>query len=869
MKPVINMKVSITFFSCLICFVLVSCPTMGQAKQKKLLAPVDYHLWSVLESGDISGSGRWVSYFLRYRSGTDTLFVKRNDGKRTFTYPLGGNGKFCNDRWYACRNGEKLTLTNLETGKSEVFQHVRDYEFSGNGNFFLIEFNEGTEKRIAIRYLLTGASQTIKGVSAWSFNREKTKLAYGLRNGADGSATVLGFGNSISELAGIAFPKCIVSTIVWQENSGSIACVLQSSATNTTKLAQYLFAAKTTVILDPSGAVGFSKDKHIESPDAERLKISDDGKRLFFQEVPNVVSAPVDSPVVEVWHGDDKILYSEQMQYGNLKEWNKTAIWYTDTNEVFEFMPGETHVKLSGDQHYALTSSLEPCGLQFRYAAKRDYYLINLVTKERRLFLSCHSPELAHTLLSPDGKYIVYYKDGNWHNYTIASGVHKNLTVGLASAFYDESNDTGDQPGSYGVAGWTSSLQSIIIYDKFDIWEVSLTGGLSRRLTKGRESNISFRIAKTDNALQPSFNSVPEGNGIDLNEPLTLSSSLAGGSMQGFSILYGGKVSEVVFRPKHISGVKRASVGGKYIFLEEDYRHPPSLKIVDKHKVRTLYESNPQHKDYFWGKVETVSYLGEDGSQLKGLLYYPSDYKMGTGYPMVVNVYQIQSDRLHYYRNPANAVYNGFDLFNFVNNGYFVLLPDIKYRLGAPGDSAVFCVTAAINEVLKYGNVDTKGIGLIGHSFGGFESSYIITRSNLFAAAVAGAAQTDHIAGYLTVSENYKRAEYWRFEYYTNRMKKPLFEDLDTYIYNSPVFSAPTIQTPLLLWTGAKDGHVAPTQSMELYLAMRRLGKKVTLLRYPKEDHNLEDIGKQGDLSTKIVEWFDYYLKGGQKKNWM
>lgn len=159
--------------------------------------------------------------------------------------------------------------------------------------------------------------------------------------------------------------------------------------------------------------------------------------------------------------------------------------------------------------------------------------------------------------------------------------------------------------------------------------------------------------------------------------------------------------------------------------------------------------------------------------------------------------------------------------------------------------------------------------GLIGHSLGGFESSYIVTKTNLFAAAIAGASMTDHLSGYLTVSENYKKAEIWRFEYYTNRMGKPLFDNFIGYLQNSAVYNAPNINTPLLLWTGEKDKHIAPTQTMELYLAMRRLGKKVTLLKYPKEDHNLENPEKQADLSTKVLDWFDFYLKDMRQPKWM
>jgi dipeptidyl aminopeptidase/acylaminoacyl peptidase len=230
-------------------------------------------------------------------------------------------------------------------------------------------------------------------------------------------------------------------------------------------------------------------------------------------------------------------------------------------------------------------------------------------------------------------------------------------------------------------------------------------------------------------------------------------------------------------------------------------------------------------------------------------------------------------ERQHYLKNryiqPSLNNGDGINITNYVMDGYFVLLPDIVYEVGSPGDSALDCVSAAVQEVQKLGIVDLARIGLTGHSLGGYETTYIIAKSKLFAVAVGGASQTDLVSCYLTVGEAYKRPEFWRFEDYTNRMGKMLFEDMDNYIYNSPVFNASTITTPLLLWTGDKDGIVAPKQSMELYLALRRLGKKVALLRYRDEYHSLSDSRKQVDLTLKIADWFNYYLKDGSPKLWM
>ncbi len=861
--------------SCFIFFVLVSCSVMGQAKQKKHITPADYHLWSNLDISDISNKGKWVSYSLSYQSGIDTLFVKATDGRKTFAYPLGFNGKFCGEQWYACSNGKDMSLTNLKNGKLEVFAAVSDYEFSSNGKYLFV-FSRAVDNRkiLTIRNLLNGTTEVVENISCWRFNSDKTRLAYGVQNESGVSATVISFQNTIERMVQLPFTSNVGTNVMWQKNSGSFAMVLQSvnesgkPDVNNTKLAHYRFSDNKVSILDPLVSNGFSKGKHIESPDVESLKISDDGKMIFFQEVPDVVNNPYTNPLVEIWHGDDKLLYSERAQYDSFDDWAKVAVWYPDADAVFEFMPKETHVKLSGDQQFALTSSMEPCELQFRYSPDRDYYITNLVTKERKLWMQCHSPELHHTIMSPKGKYIAYFKDGHWYSYEISTATHSNLTYGLGVAFFDEANDIGDKPDAYGFAGWTPDDKAIVIYDKFDVWEVSTDGTGAKRITKGREKNISYRITITK-AAEESFNGMYPSDVIDLKMPLVLKALSPDESMQGYYVWENGKEKSLEFSAHRIYDLKKAEATDNYIWLQEDYEHPTSLQFKNGAITKTVYQSNPQQDNYLWGKVATINYIGATGAPIKGLLYYPTDYEKGKIYPMIVHVYQKQSHQLHYYRNPSNPVTDGYSELNFATQGYFVLLPDIDYIMGEPADSAVTCVTAAVNAVLSQVNINPKKIGLIGHSFGGFESSYIITKSNLFAAAVAGASQTDHLSGYLTISENYKKAETWRFEYFTNRMIKPLFDNLEGYMHNSPVYGVPNIMTPLLLWTGENDKHIASTQSTELYLAMRRLGKKVTMLRYPKENHSLENPEKQADLVKKVMEWFDYYLKDLPKKDWM
>ena len=224
-------------------------------------------------------------------------------------------------------------------------------------------------------------------------------------------------------------------------------------------------------------------------------------------------------------------------------------------------------------------------------------------------------------------------------------------------------------------------------------------------------------------------------------------------------------------------------------------------------------------------------------------------------------IYELLSQNLYTYNNPSIYNSEGFTLANYTNEGYFVLMPDITYTMGDPGTSATDCVLKAVNTALLTANIDDKKLGLIGHSYGGHETSLIITKTPLFAAAVAGAASTNMISDYLRLNEVTQAIKFWRYEVHQYRMGLSPFGNLEAYIKNSPVMNAEKIVTPLLSWTGKSDGTVDWRQSVELHLALKRLNKTNTLLVYPNEDHILRNLDAQLDLTARIKNWFDLYLK--------
>ena len=230
---------------------------------------------------------------------------------------------------------------------------------------------------------------------------------------------------------------------------------------------------------------------------------------------------------------------------------------------------------------------------------------------------------------------------------------------------------------------------------------------------------------------------------------------------------------------------------------------------------------------------------------------------------MVVHIYDVMSDELHQYVNPSFLNREGFNVTNYTLNGYFVLMPDIIYQMGNPGSSAVDCVTAGVNAVTGKGLVDKDKIGLYGHSFGGYETNFIISQTNIFKAAVSGAGISDIISLYFNISRNgYFQSDMWRFENQQFRIGKSLYDDKEVYVNNSPIMHAENVRTPLLLWTGKNDRIVPWNQSITYYLALRKLEVPTQMLVYPDEDHSLENPENQKNLSQRMMEWFDYWLKG-------
>ena len=860
-------------------FVLNSCPVLGQVGQKKMLTKEQYAQWSTLMAQAISSHGNWTSYSVQYASEQDTLFVSRTDGGKTFTYPKGRRPMFANEAWFGCFNSAtSMVLLSLTTGKEQRLENVVQFEFSSGGSTLVLASKKLVQfQDLRIIDLTTNVVTRIDSVTSFSYNQDFSALAYATRQEGKDFLKIVSLNRFLTPTLSIPL-NGFVSKIVWQSNGQSVAFALRSSKGALsddevpTKLGYCILNQKKVYFLDPRTSYGFPKDKKIVLDYSDQLNISEDGQRILFQLAPTIENDSYRSSDVEVWHGADNHTYPERARDGKIEGRNTTWVWYPHSDTLLDFINNESGVLLSGNQKMVLSFDFESCGPEFKNHDDRDCYLTDLTNGIQKLILSCHSGHSFYTFMSPLGKYVAYFKDGNWFSYDVVNEVHRNLTKNASVTFYDEQDDKAGPQDVFIFVGWSKDDKQLYVYDQFDLWQISADGSILKRLTKGREKGIEYRLASETLRKRPeSFLSLDLPTVIDLQTQLLLEATDYENAKHGFSVLKNGKVRELYFEPKNISMLLKSLKENRFVFIEETYEKAPRLVFKNNanEQCSTIFSSNKQQANYLWSFNKTLFYTTKSGQNLKGLLYYPANYVPGTLYPMIVNVYEQQYHYKHRYIPPSLLNSDGINITNFVMDGYFVFLPDIVYEVGSPGDSALDCVTAGVEAVLKLNMVDAKKIGLTGHSFGGYETTYIVGKSNLFATAVAGASQTDLVSCYLTSGEAYQKPEFWRFEEYSNRMGKMLFDDIDKYIYNSPIFNAPIISTPLLLWTGDKDGVVAPKQSMELYLALRRLKKEVVLLRYKDEYHSISNVHNQMDLTSKISNWFNYYLKDEPSDLWM
>ncbi|MFN7927836.1 MAG: prolyl oligopeptidase family serine peptidase [Blastocatellia bacterium] len=912
------------FRASLLAFLLLfSFVSITTAQTKPRLTPADYGQWETLTTTSLSPDGKWLAYGVNRSNRNNELRIVSIAGGDPKVSAFGAQPVFSSDsRWVAYSIGysevqeeklrkdkkpihRKLGLLNLASGTQVVIDGIESFAFSANGAYLAMRryaperkdappTEPATESEAApgatliVRQLASGRDTTFGNVAeyAWQDLPQRGRwLALTISAEDKTGNGVQLFDPETGVLRVLDSGATSYSGLTWRKESADLA-VLRAKMDEKREGATNIVLAWKRL-----GETGEAKQTYDPTADAKfpaglravtfrRPSWSQDGGIVFFgianwpakavvekkpgNDGAKAKEADEDEPAgVDVWHARDTVVMPKQkIDARQERQRNLLAAWHVDSGRFVQLgQSREEQVVPLKQQKLAYASNWT------NYAMERsigrpaaDLYLVDLTNGERTKIKEGLSED-HYVQASPGGRYLIYLQDDQYWTVNTATRAVVNITKNVQTSFVDRDSDaTIKQKPAFGIAGWTKNDESVIIYDKFDLWQIAPDGSRVKRLTDGTAEQVRHRYLRLN----------PDDEWIDTDKPAYLSLFGVWSKKSGYARLrFGGNAERLIWLDKGIARLAKAKEAEVYSYSSEDFDDSPDVFVSEASlkEAKQVTKTNPQQGNFAWGRSELIEYKTESGERLQGALFYPANYEAGKKYPMVVYLYERLSDGLHRYSAPSERDY--YNTAAFTQQGYFLFQPDIKFQPREPGLSVVACVTPAVKKVVEMGLVEADKVGVVGHSWGGFDASYLATHSDIFAAAVAGAPITNLVSNYGSHHFSSGIAETDHIETGQQRMEVPLYEDLQAYIRNSAVYNVQNMKTPLLIEVGDSDGTVFWHQGVELYNIARRAKKDVVLLVYGGEDHGLRKKPNQIDYHRRIQEWFAHYLKGEPAAPWI
>ena len=769
--------------------------------------------------------GGWLAYQIEE--------TKKNKGKDSLlkSEPKKKVGKKESDD-----NGFRLVLKNLKTNIDQIFSFVTEYEFSKNANKFI--------------FSTTGNDSTmLSGVYAYDLQKGKLENIFQSKG---------------------KFKKLSLS-----EDGQKVAFIADLDTNAKTQIrSPKLYYWKS----GEASAKLIADEKQAFAPigwyvsDNYQPRFSKDGTKLFFGTNPKPIVAdttllPEEIVNVEVWNWQDKKLQTQQkISLEDDKKRAYLSVVNLDNLKIIQLgfleIPTVILDKEANFDVVLATSDIPYSNQHWDWSNKNDVYLVNLQDGSRKQIAMALQ---GNPILSPNAQYVTWWSapDTAWFAYSIKTEKTTKLTNNKVVKYYDEEDDHPDLPSSYGSAGWVDDLKDpmFVVYDRYDAWAIDLKNNVPMLITGGREKKVQYRYVNLD-----------ADNKLILGKNALWKLVYEKDKSEGYAIPVSplSKPKEIYKVDFTLSNPIKAKNADNLIFTKQNFQTFPDLFASDMtfQNITKISEVNPQQKEYAWGTVELVDYKAFDGTPLQGLLYKPENFDATKKYPMMVYFYEKNSDNLHTHYTPS-PIRSYINYPYFTSNGYVVFVPDIVYKAGEPGKSAYNCIIAGTKEIIAKGFINPERVGISGHSWGGYQTAYLVTQTNMFRAAEAGAPVSNMTSAYGGIrweSGNSRQSQYERGQ---TRIGGTLWEKFDKYVDNSPLFQVPKIKTPLLIMHNDDDGAVPWQQGIEFYSALKRLNKPVWLLNYNGEKHGLIQRKNRKDFAKRLYQYFDHYLKDAPAPAWM
>lgn len=884
-------------------FVLISSCLLAQQKK---LSENDYGKFQRYSLPNIAKDGQWITFQLTTTYYDDSVYFKNLTTGKEYAYgkainpqvsPVGNWAAYITTVSFSEK--EKLTdakkplprgvmLVDLSNGNKSEVKDANNFKFSDNGKFIAIELDPAKEKSpnkvILLKNLQTGESRTIGNVKEYAFNKKGDYFAYilGGENPYTNAVELFDLRNNTARV--INSDTLAYSKLTWSRNGESLAFYkelkdsLYDSKEKAASIIYYtgIYKSPTTYTytanqlksgyrIVPSSTITISEDQQIvyfgirewtKNPEKKVPSNDSTAKDSTKTSVPPKKENVAD---VDVWHWKDKEIQPYQkLNQNRIANASYLVSWVPTQNKAYQLTDNLTdQASLTFNGNGVLGRDLD----KYKPAMVEDFgdvFYVNALTGKKSTIIENLDQTRFRGNTTHNGKYILYFKDKHFWSYNTQTEKHTNITEKIDKPVW---NVRDDHPGPLfpqGISYFTKDEESVFIYTEYDIYLVRLDGKSFQKITNGESEGNIYRVATqfTENPYYDPALPLYLRKFGDLNKNV------------GIVVYEKGKLNEAFFVPESIGYFSKAENANVFLLAKESKENPTALYAgTDVKSLNKIHQLNKFALEYATSKAELISYTNKKGKKLQGVLHYPNNYTPGKQYPMVVYIYEKLSDGLFQYRAPSPL--SAYNTSNFTNADYFVFEPDIVYDLNDPGISAVNSVVPAVEEVLKTGMINKDQVGLMGHSWGAYQTCFIVTQTDIFKAAVAGAPLTNMISMSLSIYWNSGVPDQKIFETSQGRFEGPWYEKMEEHMRNSPIYAAKNLNTPLLVAFGDKDGAVDWHQGIELYGTLRRMQKPHVLLVYADENHGLAKKENRIDYMNRQTEWFDHFLLKKEAPKWI
>lgn len=902
--------------------------TVSISQEKKLIDQTTYDLWKSIQNTSLSNSGNWVSFEITSLAGDNELIVMSTGTNKDSTcFPRGKNATFLhNEKCIVFQvspefdSVRKLTLAKTpkdKMPKDSLFifwpeldstikiPRIKSYQVSKDGNWIAYNSfddnqpkcpkeqskkekkkNPCTQKptsgtSLTLLNFATGQNRTIHGVSDFAITNAGNFFSYvsSTKGTKDTFAIYLLNLSSLKEEL-LLDGQYGVGSLSFDDTGNKLAFIASSDTNKVKNYALYLTESELfqcTKIVDSTTAGmpdGFNVSEFGKVYFSENSTLLYFGTNLIVKQVADDSLLDTEKAKVDVWSGfDPKIQPQQLLEKSREEKKNYTAVYHLSDHKMVQLATSaiptiRINAKTSNDHAIGVDDAPYEKEYTWSYPWLSDYYLIDFQTGESTLLKEAIG---FTTSLSPSGEYFIYYsgKDSSWYSVNVTSRIEYNVSKQTNDNFASDNNGNPALADDNGYFGWTliNGQEYFIVKAKYDCWALPAAKEnqpvcVTDNIGKQNKISFSYRQFNTDSLYSKIENNVFVGvNDFDKSESIWAAEF----DHNHFHLLQ-------LFSTNHkIVQLTKAENSSTILLRRMSFTDYPDLELTDLKftNIKKVSNVNAQQNEYNWGTVEMVNWKSYAGLNLRGLLYKPENFDTTKIYPMIVYFYEKYTDDIHNYYSPkptASIIYPT----EYVSNGYIIFIPDIEYTPGYPAKSAYDCIVSGTDYLTKkYTWIDSTRLGLQGQSWGGYQTAQLITMTNKYAAAMAGAPVTNMTSAYGGVRWGSGLSRMFQYERTQSRIGYTLWERPDLYIANSPIFGLTNVSTPLLIMSNDDDGAVPWYQGIEMYMGLRRLNQPVWLLNYNGDQHNLTDLANKRDLSIRMRQFFDYYLLGAPMPDWM